>query len=64
MDLSREAARTKHEPRLLANDGEKVGALKTFHHEARAPVDHNSIVNLRYWNARRTGGFERCDFEN
>ena len=27
VDLSREAARGKHEPRLLANDREKVGAL-------------------------------------
>jgi len=35
-----------------------------FHHEARAPVDHNLLVDLRYGNSRGTGGFERCDFES
>jgi hypothetical protein len=64
MDISREAAREKHEPRLLANDREKIRALQMFHHEARAPVDHNLLVDLRYGNARGTGGFERCDFES
>ena len=63
MGLSREAARVKHESRLVANDREKITPLQTFHHQAPAPVDHNLLVDLRYGHARGTSGVERCGLE-
>src|SRR5262245_22900880 len=63
MDVASQPTGVKQEPRLLADDRQKIRALQTFHHQARAPVDHHLLVDLRYGYACGTGDFERGDLE-
>src|SRR5262245_11777937 len=63
MDLSGEAARAKHQPRLPANDREEISSVQTFHHQAGPSVDYHFLVDLRDGHAGGTGGLECRDLE-